>query len=254
MAISRFLRVFCLYPLAMLVLLFTQNTCYADDILTPAERAWLQTHPDIRVAVVPDYPPISFLDEQGKPTGLEHDYLSLIESRLGYQFKRVIPTLEQRAADKPADKHVDMIATFAATNDRLKNWTFTKPYLDFPVYLITQEHAPIQFSLENSQQQIISVVGHYAVYAFMKEKYPTVKIDKVDDTCIGLQHDQTASANQAILRHLRERSKNADMDCYLRIRPSRHREEKTQNRGFALHNITDTEPDSVRKNTARSTT
>ena len=188
MVISRFLGIFCLYPLAMLVLLFTQNTCYADDILKPAERAWLQTHPDIRVAVVPDYPPISFLDEQGKPTGLEHDYLSLIESRLGYQFKRVIPTLAQRAADKPADKQVDMIATFAATNDRLKNWTFTKPYLDFPVYLISQEHAPIQFSLENSQQQIISVVGHYAVYAFMKEKYPTVKIDKVDDTCIGLQH------------------------------------------------------------------
>ena len=188
MAISSFFRVFCLYPLAILVLLITQNICYADDILSPNERAWLNAHPDIRVAIAPDYPPISFLDEQGKPTGLEHDYLSLIESRLGYQFKRVIPTLAQRAADKPADKQVDVVPTFASTTERLKNWTFTKAYLDFPVYLITQDNAPIKFSLENSQQQIVSVVGHYAVYDFMKEKYPTVKIDKVDDTCIGLQH------------------------------------------------------------------
>lgn len=62
-----------------------------------------------------------------------------------------------------------------------------------------------------------------------------------------LQVDKTASSYQTLLRHLRERSKNTDMDCNLNIRPSRHREEKTQNRGFALHNITDTKSDSVQK-------
>ena len=71
---------------------------------------------------------------------------------------------------------------------------------------------------------------------------------------VVLQVDKTASSYQTLLRHLRERSKNTDMDCYLRIRFSRHREEKTQNRGFALHNITDTKSGSVRKNTTRSTT
>lgn len=53
-----------------------------------------------------------------------------------------------------------------------------------------------------------------------------------------LQVDQTASPYQAILRHIRERGKNTDMDCHLCIRPSSHREEKTQDRNFALHNIT----------------
>jgi hypothetical protein len=66
--------------------------------------------------------------------------------------------------------------------------------------------------------------------------------------------DQTASSYQAILRHIRECSKNTDMDCHLCIRPSRHREEKTQDISFALHNITDSKPNSFRKNTARSTT
>ena len=188
MAWSKRLRVLKLHVLAIGALLFLQSACFAGEILLPAERAWLQAHPNIRVAISPDYPPISFLDENGQPTGLERDYLALIESRIGYQFKRVIPTLAQRAADNPEDKQVDVVPTYASSQDRLKTWLFTKPYLDFPVYLIAQDTAPIKFSLENSQQQVISVVGHYAVYEYMKEKYPAVKIDKVDDTCIGLQH------------------------------------------------------------------
>jgi PAS domain S-box-containing protein len=188
LALSRFLRVLKLQVLAACALLFWQSICFADDILTPQERTWLQAHPDIRVAISPDYPPISFLDAHGKPTGLEHDYLALIEKRLNYQFKRVIPTLAQRSADKPEDKQADVVPTFASTSDRLQYWYFTQPYLDFPVYLITQGNAPIKFSLENSQQKQVSVVGHYAVYEYLINKFPNVKVDKVDDTCIGLQH------------------------------------------------------------------
>lgn len=66
--------------------------------------------------------------------------------------------------------------------------------------------------------------------------------------------DQTASSDQAVLRHLRERGQNTNMDRHFDLRPSRHREETPQNHVFALHNITDTEPDTCRKNTTRSTT
>jgi PAS domain S-box-containing protein len=52
--------------------LLWQNLCLADDLLTPAERVWLQANPDIRVAISPDYPPISFLDATGKPTGFHY--------------------------------------------------------------------------------------------------------------------------------------------------------------------------------------
>ena len=60
-----------------------------------------------------------------------------------------------------------------------------------------------------------------------------------------LQVDQTASSYQTLLRHLRERSENADMDRYLGLRLGRYREKAAQNRGFSLHNITDSEPDAV---------
>ncbi|NOT83926.1 MAG: transporter substrate-binding domain-containing protein [Methylococcaceae bacterium] len=188
MANNSSLRGVTLQFLALFVLLASQVTCLAGVMLTPEERAWLQAHSDIRVAISPDYPPISYLDAHGEPTGLEQDYLRLLEDRLGFHFKRIIPTLAQRAANSPEEKQVDVVAIFAATEARLQQWYFTKPYLDFPVYLVTQDNAPIAFSLDNPQQQRISAVGHYAAFGYLKEQYPMVNIDVVDDTCIGLQH------------------------------------------------------------------
>jgi len=37
--------------------------------------------------------------------------------------------------------------------------------------------------------------------------------------------DQAASANQSVLRNLRERVENTNLDRYLRLRPRRHRQE-----------------------------
>jgi PAS domain S-box-containing protein len=175
-----------MYFLSAWLLLLMQNTCFAEDILSPAERLWLQSHPEIRVAVSPDYAPVNFLNEHGKLVGLGTDYLKLVEKRLGVKFKQVVLSVPQMAAKRPAEKKVDMILTFAITDERLQYWNFTKTYLDFPVYIITRKDAPINFSLENTPQSV-SVVGHYAVYDYLVKQYPKLLIDKVDDTCVGLQ-------------------------------------------------------------------
>ncbi|MEQ1637079.1 MAG: transporter substrate-binding domain-containing protein [Methylococcales bacterium] len=179
---------FVRFFLALFILCLTQRVAWAGQALTLEEQAWLKAHHDIRVAISPDYPPISFLDIQGQPTGLEQDYLKLIENRLGIRFKRIIPTLAQRAANSPEEKQVDVVAVFAETEERLQQWYFTKPYLDFPIFLITRDNAPVALSLDNPKQQAISVVGHYAAFGYLKEHFPQVYIDAVDDTCIGLQH------------------------------------------------------------------
>lgn len=162
-----------------------QKPCFAEDILTPKERAWLKSQPEIRVAISPDYAPVNFLNEHGKLVGLGSDYLQLIEKRLGFKFKQVVLTTAQMAAKTPEEKQVDMILTFAITDERLQYWNFTKTYLDFPVYIIARNNAPINFSLE-SAPQAVSVVGHYAVYDYLLKQYPNTLVDKVQDTCIGL--------------------------------------------------------------------
>ncbi|MBP7637162.1 MAG: hypothetical protein KBA18_04740, partial [Kiritimatiellae bacterium] len=57
--------------------------------LTPVEQAWLREHPVIRVALDPDWPPVEFMDRNGRMCGLTIDYLALISEMTGIRFDRV---------------------------------------------------------------------------------------------------------------------------------------------------------------------
>ena len=50
-----------------------------------------------------------------------------------------------------------------------------------------------------------------------------------------LQVDQAASADQAVLWHLRERGEDADLDRGVGVRAGRHSQEAAQAGGIALH-------------------
>jgi len=50
--------------------------------LTKEERAWLQTHPDIRIATEARYAHLIFMDSEGIRRGISVDLVKLLEQRL----------------------------------------------------------------------------------------------------------------------------------------------------------------------------
>ena len=68
-----------------------------------------------------------------------------------------------------------------------------------------------------------------------------------------LQVDQAASADQAVLRDIRKRGENPDLDRRLGLRPRRHRQEAPQARSLALHIAPGPLGQALRKTTVRST-
>jgi hypothetical protein len=56
-----------------------------------------------------------------------------------------------------------------------------------------------------------------------------------------LQVDQTASADQGLLRHVEKRSQGADLDRHFGVRPDRSGQKEARSRDFALHFSTDSE-------------
>lgn len=179
----------CLHAALFLTCAFYMVTnAAAADILSASERAWLVEHPEIRVAYSQAYPPISFKNQKGEPSGLAADYFKIIEARLGVKFKLVVPTIKERGANNPKVKNVDMVSVFVKTPDREKYWTFTKPYLDFPLYLIGSRDVPDGLTLEDIAKRSVGVVGYYAERELLEANYPSVEIQPVDDTCSGLQH------------------------------------------------------------------
>ena len=63
-----------------------------------------------------------------------------------------------------------------------------------------------------------------------------------------LQMDQATPANQAVLRHQRQRGQDPNLDRGERLRPRGHCQKGTGPRTEPLHFVTDSQPQPFRKN------
>lgn len=184
---SRF-RKLILGILPICFLIFGKCAHSAEILLSATEQTWLNTHPNISLTMWNDYAPISFQDENGALQGFMPDYIKLLESKLNYKFKLVVPTKEDSLS---AGKHIareDVVSLLADTPDRRQYWNFTSTLLSFPLNIITRNDAHENLTLSQLNGMKLSVVSGYATQEFVEKNYPKVKLDLVNETCQGLQH------------------------------------------------------------------
>ena len=86
-------------------------------LLTPAEKAWLQEHPVIPFASDPFFPPIEFFDQNGKLAGISGDYLKLIGSKLGVEFRPIQSNSWSEALQSVADGDADLLSAHLQTGN-----------------------------------------------------------------------------------------------------------------------------------------
>jgi len=155
--------------------------------LSAEERAWLTDHPHIRVALSPDYQPISFVDEHGQPGGMVADYLQHVQDELGLEFQWVVPRPKQSQSNDPKVKGVDMVSVFADTPERREHWLFTEPFLEFPLYVIVRDGHAAMRDLRALKGKPVAVVAGYAAQELVVSRYPGARLEQVPDTRSGLQ-------------------------------------------------------------------
>ena len=105
--------------------------------LTAAQKTWLENHPVIRVAPDIDWPPFERVDDNQQYQGMAADYIRLVEEKLGIQFaiEKNKPWSEVVSAVK--NQELDLYSCVAKNQDRLEYVNFTRPYLSFPMVMIT---------------------------------------------------------------------------------------------------------------------
>ena len=105
-------------------------------LLLPEEKAWLGTHPVLRVAAPMDLPPLQMVDQRGQFVGVAGDYLRLLEKRIGISFVIVpIPSWEQ-VFDQARRGKIDVIFSVIETPERLAFLDFTDVLYELPQVLI----------------------------------------------------------------------------------------------------------------------
>lgn len=125
--------------------------------LTDAEKTWLEAHPVIRLASTSDYPPYSFLDDNGFLTGFETDLVALLNRKLGTQ---IVPEVYDRwnaALEAALRWETDGILALSITPERAERMLFTGPYAYEPAILLGRPDGPSFESWEALAGHTISI-------------------------------------------------------------------------------------------------
>ena len=166
--------------------------------LTPEEHAWLATHPELSLGVDRDWPPYEFIDSDEQYQGLAADYVRLLEQRLPVKLR---PAPAQNWSEVLADARtgkVQLLPSLMATPERQQYLTFTQPYLDFPIVILSHEQGPQPRNLRELQGLRVAVVDSYATHELLRDKHPELRLWPRPSVAAALQALASGQADAMI--------------------------------------------------------
>ncbi|MCD4674702.1 MAG: transporter substrate-binding domain-containing protein [Desulfobacula sp.] len=129
-----------------------------DLKLTPAEKTWLQKHQTIRIAGPRSFPPFHYFEKNGDLKGISADYIYLIMNLLGVkvQVQENFPWPE--VLKRAQTGKIDLIPCAAKTVEREAYLSFSRPYLSFPLVILTRKDAPFIGGIEDLHGKKLAIV------------------------------------------------------------------------------------------------
>jgi len=159
----------------------------AELELTEAQKLWLKDHPVIRLASDIAWPPFESVDKDGQYLGIAADYMGLVEQKLGIRFEveKNKPWPEVVKAVKT--RQLDVFSCVAETEERLEYVNFTRPYLSFPMVMVTTDNIHHIDGISGLENLTIGVVKSYATHEYLKANHPELTLNLVNSTEEGLK-------------------------------------------------------------------
>ncbi len=153
--------------------------------LSPEEKDWLASHPVIRNAGDPAWPPIEFLDAEGRRSGITAEYLARLEDLLHVTFESPRDMTWAQMMDLLKEGRLDMVSCVRETPQRRRFLEFTEPYFS----MSTAIFAPTGVSyvdLPSLRGKRVAVVEGYALQDLISGEYPEIELVSVTSTEEGL--------------------------------------------------------------------
>lgn len=125
--------------------------------LTTEQLQWLRQLPELRVVYETDRYPYSFVDDQGKFTGISADYLHLVAEHLGLKFKLVPANDWTTVKALVANHQVDLIAAGSANDFSRDDMLFSQPYETFPGVIVTRVGGPPITGPADLSQRVVAI-------------------------------------------------------------------------------------------------
>ena len=166
--------------------------------LTPRERAWLRDHPVLRLGYDPDWPPVEYVDKEGRLVGMSADFMDKLNTITGIDIKPTKPQSWQDTLDEMREGTIDILFSGTPTRQREAFLRFSEPYLRFPMVIVTDQGAPYIRDMKDLRGQKIAVVKGYASQDILRDRHPELELLTVDNVTAGLHAVMRGAAHAFI--------------------------------------------------------
>jgi len=159
--------------------------------LTEAEQQWLEAHPAIRLAVDIDWSPFEYIDDEYEYVGMAAEYINLVGQKLGIDFDVERDKPWSDVVDSVKNRQLDMFSCVVPTEQRRQYADFTRPYLSFPMVIVTGDQVTYVNGLKDLRDETVAVVRGYATQDLLEKNHPEISLylaDNVGDALEQLSH------------------------------------------------------------------
>lgn len=177
--------------------------------LTPDEQVWLSAHPVIRVGIMPEWPPLNFVDRFGAPSGIGVDYLELLNRRLG-GILTIVPKPFHEAMAAVKSGTLDAMMDITPKKEREAWFHFTRPYLIIPHVIVARKDGPYYRTEKDLSGRSVALEKGFYNVRYFREHYPEVRVIEYPSTSLALGAVSRGEAdayagNRAVATYLIER-------------------------------------------------
>ncbi|MBF0563090.1 MAG: transporter substrate-binding domain-containing protein [Alphaproteobacteria bacterium] len=170
------------------------------EIITQDESLWLAKNQSrIVLAVETSYAPFVFIDSSGQPAGLAHDYVLMLESKLGAHFaQRRFSSLDDIFVKVRAGE-VQIVNAVTKTSSRLTFLNMTESFISVPNVIIVRKDRSGPMREENLSGLTVSLVKSYAVTENLTNKGLGLKPEFVPDDRTALLNVSFGRSDAAVI-------------------------------------------------------
>ncbi|NEX22033.1 transporter substrate-binding domain-containing protein, partial [Thiorhodococcus mannitoliphagus] len=175
----------------------------------------------IRIGAMDNWPPISFVDFYGQPSGIGKDLVDKLNAQLKGQVELVSGPWSQIYQDVLAGK-LDAIMDITPTASRREQFEFTAPYLSIPYVIVAPRDAPYLASEADLKGKRLALERGFFDAESLKTLNPEIEIVEYPDSAAALdavaRGDVDAYAgNRAVAAYLLQHEMIANLTIHGRL-------------------------------------
>lgn len=159
----------------------------STNLLNEEEIQWIKEHPVLTVGIDRNFEPIEFIDENNEFKGISADYLNELGKILNIKFTIVKTKNWLDIISMTKNHKIDILTCIVPTEQRKEYLNFTKPYLSFPMVIVTNKAIGFINGIKELNGKTVAVIEGYTPQDIIERNHKNIHLVKTDNLTQALE-------------------------------------------------------------------